>query len=317
MTQVIESTLELIGNTPMLKLKNISKDIPAEIWGKLEFFNPSGSIKDRIALRMIEGAEKRGKINKDTLIIEPTSGNTGVALSYICAMKGYKMIAVVPEAVSIERRLLVELFGGTADVVPGIDPEKGVTKEDMLAVVERAEELHRQNPNSFIPNQFENEDNTMAHYDTTAVEILEQTDKKIKAFVAACGTGGTFIGVARRLRKELPEVHNVVVEPSTSAVMSGKKAGYHNIQGIGEGFIPKIMKVDEADDIALVSDKDAICTAHRLWKEEGLMGGISSGANVFAALELGKTMKEGDIIVTIIADNGMRYLSTKDFTCTE
>jgi len=308
-----ESALELIGRTPMVKLKRISEDIPAEIWAKIEYLNPSGSIKDRIALKMIEEAEKRGLIGKGTTIVEPTSGNTGVALAMVCARKGYNMVSVVPEAVSKERRILVELYGGRAEVVPCVCPEKGVTKDDMLKVVKRAEELAREIPNAFMPDQFRNEDNIIAHAEGTAAEILEQTDGNFKAFVASCGTGGTFSGVARVLKEQYPDILRVVLEPAGSAVMSGCAPGHHKIQGIGEGFIPKVMEVPLADRIMQVTDEDAICTAHRLWQEEGIMAGISSGANVFACLELGKEMKEGDVIITLIPDNGLRYLSTKDF----
>jgi len=309
----VESALELIGKTPMVKLKEISKDIPAEIWAKMEYLNPSGSIKDRIALKMIEEAERRGDINKDTVIIEPTSGNTGIALAMVCARKGYKMISVVPEAVSKERQLVVKLYGGKAEVVNCVCKEKGVTKEDMESVVARAEELSKEYPNSFVPNQFKNEDNTLAHAETTAVEILKQTAGKFHAFVAACGTGGTFSGVARVLKEKHPEIVRVVLEPTGSAVMSGCCPGHHKIQGIGEGFVPEVMEIHLADRVMQVSDEDAICTAHRLWREEGIMAGISSGANVFGSLEIGKDMKEGDVIVTLIPDNGLRYLSTIDF----
>lgn len=313
MLRTVDSILELIGNTPMIKLKRISEQIPAEIWAKLEFFNPTGSVKDRIGLKMIEEAEKRGKIGKGSTIIEPTSGNTGIALSWVCAVKGYKMIAVMPEVVSEERRMIMQLLGAKIEVVKCKSKEKGLTKDDMEKVVATAERLNREIPNSFIPNQFENEDNIKAHIETTAAEILEQTGGKLSAFVAACGTGGTFTGVAKRLKEKCPGIKNIVVEPSTSAVMSGCQPGYHNIQGIGEGFIPKVMHVDLADKIAKVSDEEAIETACCLWKQEGIMAGISSGANVFASLQAGKKMKEGDIIVTIIADTGLRYFSTKLF----
>ena len=309
----VESALELIGNTPMVKLKEISKDIPAEIWAKVEYLNPSGSIKDRIALKMIEEAEKRGQIDKDTVIIEPTSGNTGIALAMVCARKGYRMISVVPEAVSRERQLVVKLYGGKAEVTDCVCKEKGVTKEDMECVLERAQELLKEYPNSYMPNQFENEDNTKAHVETTAVEILEQTQGRFHAFVAACGTGGTFSGVARVLKEKHPDILKVMVEPCGSAVISGCEPGHHKIQGIGEGFIPGVMEVNLIDKIIQVSDEEAIKTAHCLWKEEGIMAGISSGANVFASLEIGKDMKEGDVIVTLIPDNGLRYLSTIDF----
>ena len=308
----VDSVLELIGRTPMVKLKRISREIPAEIWAKLEYLNPSGSIKDRIALRMIEEAERSGKITAGATIVEPTSGNTGIALALVCALKGYRMIAVVPEAVSSERRMLVEQLGGRVEVVKddGID---GVSKEDMEGVVRRARELVAKIPNSFMPDQFLNESNPSAHAETTAAEILEQTNGRLNAFVAACGTGGTFTGIAQVLKAMRPEVRNIAVEPSGSAVLSGRASGHHKIQGIGEGFIPKVMRQDLADEIVAVSDEEAFATARRLWKEEGIMGGISSGANVYAALKIGATMKPGSVIVTIIVDSGLRYLSTELF----
>ena len=312
MNRVYESALDLIGETPMIKLKRISKDIPAEIWAKLEFFNPSGSVKDRIAKKMIEEAELRNDINKDTLIVEPTSGNTGISLSLVCALKGYKMIAVMPEAVSKERRKIVELFGGQVELTECVDKEKGVTKDDIECVIEKAEELTNNSSNSYMPNQFTNEDNPKAHSETTAVEIINQTQGNFKAFVAACGTGGTFTGVARVLAEKYPQVLRVVVEPAGSAVMSGCPPGPHKIQGIGEGFIPDTMCVELANEVVCVSDEDTLLTARRLWKEEGIMAGISSGANVFAALEVGKKLDEGDVVVTLIPDNGMRYLSVEE-----
>jgi cysteine synthase A len=299
-----DSVLELIGRTPMVKLKRISREIPAEIWAKLEYLNPSGSIKDRIALRMIEEAERTGKITAGATIVEPTSGNTGIALALVCALKGYRMIAVVPEAVSRERRMLVEQLGGWVEVVKD-DGIEGVSKEDMEGVVRRACELIAKIPNSFMPDQFMNESNPCAHAETTAAEILEQTNGRLNAFVAACGTGGTFTGVAQVLKATRPEVRNIAVEPSGSAVLSGRASGHHKIQGIGEGFIPKVMRQDFADDIVAVSDDEAFATARRLWKEEGIMGGISSGANVYAALKIGAGMKPGSVIVTIIADCGL------------
>jgi cysteine synthase A len=312
MNRVYESALDLIGNTPMIKLKRISSDIPGEVWAKLEFFNPSGSVKDRIAKKMIEEAELRNDINKDTLIIEPTSGNTGIALSLVCALKGYKMIAVMPEAVSRERKKIVELFGGQVELTECIDKDKGVTKEDIECVMDKADELIQNSSNSYMPNQFTNEDNPKAHSETTAVEIINQTDGNLKAFVAACGTGGTFSGVSRVLAEKYPQVKRVVVEPAASAVMSGCSPGYHKIQGIGEGFIPETMCVELANEVVCVSDDDALKTARRLWKEEGIMAGISSGANVFAALEVGKKLNENDVVVTLIPDNGMRYLSVEE-----
>lgn len=313
MNKPVESILELIGKTPMLKLKRISKDIPAEIWAKVEFLNPSGSVKDRIALKMIEDAEKEGRINKNTVIIEPTSGNTGVSLAMVCALKGYKMIAVMPDCVSKERKTIIELLGGKAEFIRCIDKEKGLTKEDVEKVLARAEDLAKKFRNAFIPNQFKNKSNIKAHSELTAIEILEQTGGKFNAFVAACGTGGTFSGVAKVLKQKCPKVKRIVVEPAASAVMSGCEAGYHKIQGIGEGFIPENMYVKLADKVAKVTDEEAISTAHRLWREEGVMVGISGGANVFASLKTGKNMKKGDVVVTILPDSGMRYLSIDNF----
>jgi cysteine synthase A len=262
---------------------------------------------------MIEEAEKRDEINQETVIVEPTSGNTGVALSLVCSIKGYKMIAVLPEAVSIERRMLIELFGGQVELIKCVDKDKGITKEDMENVVKRAEELAQEHPNSFMPDQFRNEDNPLAHAETTCTEILKQTGGNFQAFVAAAGTGGTFTGIARILKEKYPNIKNVVVEPTGSAVMSGCDPCHHKIQGIGEGFIPEVMDVDLADLIIKVSDKEAINTARQLWQEEGVTAGISGGANVFASLQLAEDMNDGDVIVTLIADCGMKYLSTKEF----
>lgn len=311
MSKVVESVLELIGGTPMVKLKRISRDIPAEIWAKLEYYSPSGSVKDRIALKMIEEAEKDGRVKKGTTIIEPTSGNTGIGLALVCALKGYPMIAIMPESVSLERRRIIELLGGTVDLIKCVCKEKGVTKDDMEKVCARAEELAKRIPNSFVPNQFCNEDNPRAHVETTAAEIISQTSGRFQAYVAACGTGGTFTGVARVLKEKYPSVKKVVVEPASSAVTSGKEPGYHKIQGIGEGFIPKVMDCRIADEIVKVSDDEAIVTARRLWREEGVIAGISGGANVFASLKIGQLMNKGEIIVTLIPDSGMRYFSTE------
>ncbi|MEA1993762.1 MAG: cysteine synthase A [Euryarchaeota archaeon] len=308
----VESASELIGSTPMIKLKRISEEIPAEVWAKLEFFNPSGSIKDRIAFKMLEKAEKRGEISENGVVIEPTSGNTGIALALLCALKGYKMIAVMPDAVSVERRTMVNLLGGEVELVKCVDKKVGVTKEDMERVVARAKELTGEYPKSFMPDQFTNEDNPKAHA-STAAEIIDQTGGEFDAFVAACGTGGTFTGVARRLKKEHPKIKRVVVEPSRSAVLSGGDPGPHRIQGIGEGFIPETMDLTLADRIIQVHGEDAIRTTRRLWKEEGIMAGISSGANVFASLKIGKEMEEGGTIVTLVPDHGMRYLSVEEF----
>jgi len=312
----VESILSLVGNTPLVKLGRISKDIPAQIWAKLEYYNPSGSVKDRIALRMLEEAERRGEITKGAVIVEPTSGNMGIALALVCALKGYQMVAVMPEAMSSERRMLLEYLGAKVEVIPSCeDAGKGFTKEDIERTLERAREIVEATPNSFMPNQFENPDNPRTHAETTALEILEQTEGRFDAFVAACGTGGTFSGVARAIKGRYPQIRMVVVEPARAAVMSGCEAGFHKIQGIGEGFVPCTMDVDMADEIIQVDDDEALQTARRLARAEGILTGISGGANVFASLKLGKEMRTDGVIVTVIPDNALRYFSTELFEC--
>ncbi len=315
MKNVFENAESLIGNTPMLKLKKISRDIPGEVWAKLEFHNPSGSVKDRIALGMIEEAERKGLISKGATVVEPTSGNTGIGFSLVCALKGYKMIAVMPEAMSIERRKIMQYLGARVEIFPSScgDPSKGFTKEDLEGTLERARQLVKEIPNSFMPNQFENPDNPFVHGETTAAEILEQTGGKFDAYVAACGTGGTFTGVAEILKEKHPGIKRVVVEPASSAVIAGNPPGFHKIEGIGEGFIPKNMCTELADVVFPVEDDVAMDYARRLAREEGLLCGISSGANVFASLEIGKDMGEDSVIVTLIPDNAYRYFSTDLF----
>ena len=307
----MHTILDLIGNQPIVKLQRLAQDIPAEIWVKLEYFNPSGSIKDRIALYMLEEAEKRGEINPNTTIIEPTSGNTGIALAMVSAVKGYKMIAVMPEAVSLERRKSMQLLGAKVELIKCVDKEKGVTETDIVNTVNRAKELRQTIPDSYMPNQFENMDNPEIHSKATATEILKQTQGKFHAFVAAVGTGGTFSGVSRVLKQKYPTIKRIAVEPASSAVLSGNKPEFHKIEGIGEGFIPKVMDVNLADQIIQVTSEEAMQTTRLLWSKEGIMGGISSGANVAAALKLGKTMNAEEIIVTIAPDSGFRYFSTE------
>jgi cysteine synthase A len=315
MHKPIDSVLSLIGSTPIVRLGRISDGLPFDILAKLEYFNPSGSIKDRIALRMIEEAERSGRIGEGSVIVEPTSGNTGIGLALVCALKGYRMIAVMPEAMSGERRMLMEFLGAEVEVVPSCchDAARGFTKDDIENTVKRARELVESIPGAYMPNQFENPVNPAAHAETTAQEILEQTNGEFDAFVAACGTGGTFSGVAEVLRRRLPDVRRVVVEPAGSAVISGCEAGFHKIQGIGEGFIPCTMNTDLADTVIQVDDDDSIKTARRLAREEGILTGISGGANVFAALEVGRTIPRGSVIVTVIPDNAFRYFSTELF----
>jgi cysteine synthase A len=309
---ISENILDLIGNTPIVKLKKISKDLPGEIWAKLEFMNPSGSVKDRIALRMLEAAERESRIKPGATIVEPTSGNTGVALAMVCAVKGYRLIAVMPAAMSEERRKIMEFFGAKVELVPTRDNIPGVfAKEDIENTMARAKEIQASTPNSFMPNQFCNPVNPLAHAETTAEEIVTETGGRLHAFVAACGTGGTFSGVARILKERFPNVKNVVVEPATAAVISGDEPGTHIQQGIGEGFIPDVMDTSLADGIAKVSDEDAINMARRLAREEGILTGFSGGANVAAAVTEAAQAPEGGVVLTLIPDNAFRYLSTE------
>lgn len=307
-----ENILGLIGHTPIVKLKKISAGLPGEIWAKLEFMNPSGSVKDRIALRMLEEAEREGKIRTGGTIVEPTSGNTGIAMALVCAVKGYRMIAVMPAAMSEERRKIMELLGAKVELVPTRDNTPGLfTKEDIENTMARATEIQANTPNSYMPNQFCNPVNPLAHEETTAQEIIEQTGGNLHAFVAACGTGGTFSGVARVLKKRFPKIKNIVVEPATNAVLSGEEPGTHKQQGIGEGFIPEVMDTSLPDEIAKVSDEEAISMARRLAREEGILTGFSGGANVAAAAAVAKNAPAGGVVLTLIPDNALRYLSTE------
>jgi len=312
--KVANNLLELIGSTPMVRLNKVVDDCEATILVKLEYYNPSGSVKDRIALYMLEEAERRGQMKSGCMIVEPTSGNTGMALAFVCAVKGYKMIVVMPEAMSIERRRIMQAFG--AEVV--LTPCKGggkpgfFTKEDVEATVEKAKEIARER-DCFLPNQFENPDNPKAHLETTGREILEQTDGQVDAFVAGVGTGGTAVGVAQALKEYNDQIWVAYVEPATSAVLSGEKPGYHRIQGIGEGFIPKVVDMSYCDEVIAVDDEEAIEMTKRLARKEGILGGISSGANVVAALRLGRRLGKGKTVVTLIPDTGMKYLSMNIF----
>jgi cysteine synthase A len=303
---IYDSVLELIGHTPMLRLKKISKDVKPEILAKLEFRNPSCSVKDRIALYMIEQAEKKGNLKPGATIIEPTTGNTGIALSLVASLKGYKMIVVMPEFVSRERRVICEAYGAKVVLT---------RKEDGIpGVLRKAEELVEKTKGSFMPHQFKNESNPKAHELTTGKEIIEQTDGDLDVFVAAAGTGGTISGVARALKKKNPDVRIVIVEPAGSAILSGGKPGLHKIEGIGEGFIPDVLDTKLYDEVVAVSDEDAMAMARRLAREEGVLAGISSGANVWASLKVAKKMKKGRI-VTLIPDCALRYMSTDLYTC--
>lgn len=297
---------ELIGKTPMVKLNRIAGETGANIFVKLESQNPGGSVKDRLAFAMIDAAEKQGLISSDTVIIEPTSGNTGIGLAMVCAVKGYRLIIVMPESVSVERRILLKAYG--AELV--LTSASGGMKE----AIARAEEIAAENSRSFVPMQFENPANAEMHRKTTALEIWNDTDGTVDVFVAGAGTGGTITGVAEVLKQKKPSVHCVVVEPQNSPVLSGGVAGSHKIQGIGPGFIPKVINTRIYDEVFTVPDDKAFETARLLALQEGILCGISSGANVYAALEIAKRPEfSGKNIVAVICDTGERYLSTTLF----
>ncbi|SFP15679.1 cysteine synthase A [Hydrogenimonas thermophila] len=297
---------ELIGKTPLVKLNFASKETGCTILGKCEFMNPGGSVKDRIGKNMIEEALKRGLINENSTVIEPTSGNTGIALASICAAKGIKLILTMPESMSLERRKLLSALGAKLELTPAKDGMKGAIK--------RAEELHKTIENSIILQQFENPDNPDIHRKTTAKEILRDTEENVDIFVAAVGTGGTITGTGEVLKESLPDIKIVAVEPKESPVLIGGKPGPHKIQGIGAGFIPKILNTKIYDEVIEVSNEDAYETSRRIAKEEGILVGISAGANVYAAMQVAKRPENrGKIVVTILCDTGERYLSTELF----
>lgn len=305
MTKIAKQLTELIGNTPLLELNKYSqaKGLETPIVAKVEFFNPGGSVKDRIALAMIENAEKNGTMKPGATIIEPTSGNTGVGLALVAAVKGYKLILTMPETMSIERRNLVKAYGAEVKLTSGADGMKGAIKA--------AEELRDSIPGSVILQQFENPANPQKHYDTTGVEIWEQTDGNIDIFVAGVGTGGTISGIGKRLKEKNPNIKIIAVEPKTSAVLNGQPSGPHKIQGIGAGFVPKTYNSDVVDEVFDVDNDDAIRTGRELARQEGLLVGISSGAAAFAAAEIAKRPEnKGKRIVTLLPDTGERYLST-------
>ena len=300
--KIADNLLELVGHTPLVKINKMNNG-GAIIAAKLECRNPAGSVKDRPALNMIEKAEKEGLINKDTIIIEPTSGNTGIGLAFVCAIKGYKMILTMPDTMSKERRMHLKAYGAHLVLTDG---EKG-----MQGAVDKAEELHKEIPNSFIPQQFSNPANPESHIKTTSEEIWNDTDGKVDIVVAGVGTGGTICGIAKGLKAKNPNIKAIAVEPFSSQVLAGKKAGSHKIQGIGANFIPENFDVSVIDEIIPVKDEDAMITARRLATEEGMLSGISCGANVFAAIELSQRPEnKGKLIVVILPDFGERYLSS-------
>lgn len=305
MTKIASKLTDLIGNTPLLQVNSFmkSKNAQANIIAKLEYFNPLGSVKDRIAFAMIEAAEKEGKLKPGALIIEPTSGNTGVGLAFVAAVKGYRLILTMPETMSVERRNLLKALGAELVLTPGTEGMKGAIAE--------AEKLRDKNPGSFIPQQFENPANPAYHVKTTAEEIWRDTDGKVDIFVAGVGTGGTVSGTGKGLKQHNPNIKVVAVEPATSPVLSGGKPGPHKIQGIGAGFVPKTFDRSVVDEIITVDNDDAIRTSRELSKTEGLLVGISAGAATFAATQLAQRPEnKGKNIVVLLPDTGERYLST-------
>jgi cysteine synthase A len=305
MSKIYNNIVETIGRTPLVRLNRFDVE-GAEVLVKLEYFNPCGSVKDRIGLAMIEAAEQQGRLNKHTTIVEPTSGNTGIGLAFVCAVKGYKLTLVMPESMSIERRKLFKIFGAELVLTPAAEGMKGA--------VAYAHRMVSNGGNMIILEQFENPANPEIHRKTTAQEIWNDTDGRVDIFVAGVGTGGTITGCGQVLKKYKPAVKVIAVEPADSPVLSGGKPGSHKIQGIGAGFVPKVLDTAILDEIICVKNEDAIETAKKLAAKEGILAGISSGANVFAAVQVAKRKEnKGKVIVTIICDTGERYISTELF----
>jgi cysteine synthase A len=303
MSRIYGDITKTIGNTPLVRINRMTKDSVAEVLAKLESFNPLSSVKDRIGVSMIEAAERDGYLSKDTVIIEPTSGNTGIALAFVCAAKGYRLILTMPETMSVERRALLKMLGAELVLTPGT--------EGMPGAIWKAEELVKGTPNAFMPQQFKNPANPEIHRKTTAEEIWKDTDGKVDIFVGGVGTGGTITGVAEVIKPKKPGFRAIAVEPKASPVLSGGKPGPHKIQGIGAGFVPDVLNTKIIDEIIQVSNEDAIATAQRLAKEEGILCGISSGAALWAALEVSRRLEnKGKLIVVVFPDTGERYLST-------
>ncbi|NLL19429.1 MAG: cysteine synthase A [Clostridia bacterium] len=306
MGKILNHIAEAIGRTPLVRLNRIN-GTQAEVVAKVEYFNPGGSVKDRIALNMIEAAEQQGLLNKDTIIIEPTSGNTGIGLALVAAAKGYKLIITMPDTMSVERRNLLKAFGAELVLTPG--------KEGMTGAIKKAEELLKEYDNSFLPQQFANPANPEIHRRTTAQEIWEDTDGQVDVLVGGVGTGGTITGIGQVLKEKLPHLQVIAVEPKSSPVLSGGQASPHKIQGIGAGFVPEVLDLKVVDEIIQVSDEDAFETARQLARQEGLLVGISSGAAAYAALQVAQRPENaGKRILVVLPDTGERYLSTPLFS---
>lgn len=303
--RIAKDVLGLIGCTPLVKLNRVVDDNSAEVVAKLESFNPGGSVKDRICWSMIEDAEKKGVLKPGNVIVEPTSGNTGIGLAMVSAVKGYKLILTMPETMSMERRYILRQYGADIVLTPG--------SEGMSGAVRKAEEIVNEAPEAFMPQQFKNPANPDVHKRTTAREIIEDTGGKLDVFVSGVGTGGTVTGVGEILKKELPGIKIVAVEPQNSPVMSGGKPGPHKIQGIGAGFLPDVLNLDYVDEVRQVADENAFATAKRLAKEEGLLVGISAGAACCVALEIAREIGSGKRIAVVLPDTGERYFSVAPF----
>ena len=303
MPNIARDMTELVGKTPMVWIGPMAQGLPAKVAAKLECFNPGASVKDRIAPAMIDAAEKDGRIKQGAVLVEPTSGNTGVGLAWVCARRGYKLILTMPETMSIERRKLLKAFGAEIVLTPGT--------EGMGGAVKKAEELCRNNPGYFMPQQFENPANPAAHERTTGPEIWQDTEGRVDILVSGVGTGGTLTGAGRMLKKAKPSVRIVAVEPAKSPVLSGGASGPHRIQGIGAGFVPKVLDRSLIDEIVTVSDEDAGRAARDMTRKEGILGGISSGAALWAALKVAaRPENSGKLVVVVLPDTGERYLST-------
>ena len=308
MPKIYQNLTELIGRTPLLQLNRYGKahGVKANLIAKLEYYNPLGSVKDRIAFAMIKDAEEKGLLHKDTVIVEATSGNTGIGLAFVAAAMGYQLILTMPDTMSIERRSLLAALGAEVVLTPGTEGMKGA--------IARAQEIADQAPRAFIPQQFNNPANPQVHRETTAIEILEDTGNEVAAFVAGVGTGGTLTGVGQVLKARLPKVKIIAVEPANSAVLSGGQPGPHKLQGLGAGFIPKVFDINVADEIIKVENEDAFTASQEVAQQEGLLVGISSGASLYAALQIAKRPEyAGKNVVVMLPDSGERYLSTALF----